>query len=55
MTIKLIAFDLDGTALNSGNQLTEATKVAFIRADSAGLEMVPVSGRCFHALPAELL
>ena len=55
MKVKLIALDLDGTTLNSKNQLTERTRQALILAAEQGVEIVPVTGRCFKSLPPELL
>lgn len=55
MNVKLIALDLDGTTLNSENQLTERTKQSLILAARQGIEVVPVTGRCFKSLPQELL
>lgn len=55
MNLRLIALDLDGTTLNSKKQLTEKTKAALIAAARQGVEIVPVTGRCFHSLPPELL
>lgn len=54
MALNLIAFDLDGTALDSGNRLTEGTVRALMKASLAGTEIVPVTGRCFEALPEKL-
>lgn len=55
MNVKLIALDLDGTTLNSQNQLTEKTKEALIKAARLGIVVVPVTGRCYKSLPQELL
>ena len=43
--IKLIAVDMDGTLLQSNNQIGEETKQALKRADEAGIKVVPASGR----------
>ncbi|MCI9595802.1 MAG: HAD family phosphatase [Firmicutes bacterium] len=55
MDVKLIALDLDGTTLNSENELTENTKAALTEAARRGIQVVPVTGRCYSALPQELL
>ena len=55
MAIKLIALDLDGTTLNSQKKLTEKTRDALIRAAESGVEIIPVTGRCYHSLPEELM
>lgn len=54
MAIKLIALDLDGTTLNSDNVLTEKTKESLIKAAEQGIEIVPVTGRCYYSLPKEI-
>lgn len=43
--MKLIAVDVDGTLLNSNNEISEKTKDALIRAGEAGHKVVIVSGR----------
>ena len=43
--IKLIALDLDGTALNSEKVMTERTKAAVAAATEKGVEVVVASGR----------
>lgn len=43
--IKLIAIDLDGTLLQSNNQIGEETKTVLKKADQAGIKIVPASGR----------
>ena len=53
--IKVIAMDLDGTALNSQKQLTERTKAALQNAAKSGLQMVAATGRTFSSLPPEVL
>lgn len=52
--IRLVAIDLDGTMLNSNKQLTERTKNAFIKANEAGIIIVPATGRHYNAVPEEL-
>lgn len=43
--IKLIAVDLDGTLLQSDNQIGAETKRILQKADQAGIKVVPASGR----------
>lgn len=43
--IKLIAVDMDGTLLQSNNQIGEETRKALKKADSLGIKVVPASGR----------
>lgn len=43
--IKLIAVDMDGTLLQSDNQIGEETKSTLKKADEAGIKIVPASGR----------
>ncbi|MDR0587233.1 MAG: Cof-type HAD-IIB family hydrolase [Treponema sp.] len=49
--IKLIAFDLDGTVLNSEKKITERTLAAIHNAFSAGIYIIPATGRQFHEIP----
>lgn len=53
--IRLIAFDLDGTALNSGKQFSERTLGAVRRAIGAGKYIVPCTGRQIYNIPPGLL
>ena len=53
--IKMLAFDLDDTALDGNGQLAPETREAFIKAAEAGVEPVIASGRSFYSLPQELL
>ncbi len=55
MNIKMVAFDLDDTALDGHGQLTDKTRDAFTAAAEAGIEPVIASGRSFYSLPEELL
>ncbi len=55
MTIKLIALDLDGTTLNKEGKLSPKTREAFEKAIDRGVNIVIATGRCFDALPAELI
>lgn len=43
--IKLIAVDMDGTLLQSNNQIGAETKAVLRRANQAGIKIVPASGR----------
>ncbi|WP_297818574.1 Cof-type HAD-IIB family hydrolase [uncultured Lactobacillus sp.] len=54
MNIKLIAVDLDGTLLNSQQQVTPLTKQALQRAAAAGIKVVPCSGRPFPGVKGYL-
>lgn len=48
--IKLLAVDLDGTLLNSQQQISPKTKVALQRAAKLGINVVPCSGRPFSGV-----
>jgi Cof subfamily protein (haloacid dehalogenase superfamily) len=49
---RLLAIDIDGTLMNSLNELTPATRVALARASEAGIQVVLATGRRYsHALP----
>lgn len=52
--IKLIAFDLDGTLLNTDKKVTEYTKKVLKKAAEKGIEIVPATGRPLTAVPGEL-
>lgn len=54
MDIRLIALDLDGTALNSHGELDTRTIKAFDRAAAAGIAIAAATGRAFCALPKAL-
>ncbi|MCH3972122.1 MAG: Cof-type HAD-IIB family hydrolase [Oscillospiraceae bacterium] len=54
MNIKLLAIDMDGTALNSMNTLSPGNQAALERAVQAGIYVVPASGRQYTGLPPEL-
>ena len=54
MDIRLIALDLDGTALNSDGHISEATRAAFEKADRMGISIAIATGRPFKALPEEI-
>lgn len=49
--INLIAFDLDGTLLNSKKEITPETFRVLELAASKGIEIVPSTGRFWHAVP----
>lgn len=51
--IKLIAFDLDGTLLNSEKQITGYTREVLKRAIAEGIEVVPSTGRPIMGVPEE--
>ncbi len=53
--IRLVAFDLDDTALDGDGRLTEKTSYSFTEAARCGIEPVIASGRSFYSLPEELL
>ena len=55
MPIKLIALDLDGTALRSDNTLSPAVAAAMERAADNGVEIVAASGRPYGSMPASVL
>ncbi len=52
--IRIIAFDLDGTLLDSNKELSPANLAALERAAAAGIELVPTTGRFFNAMPAPI-
>lgn len=53
--IKVIAMDLDGTALNHQKQLTERTRAAIQSAAKSGIQIVVATGRTFSSLAPEVL
>ncbi len=53
--IRLLALDLDGTALRSDNTLSKNVKCAIERAADSGITVVAASGRPYGAMPAEIL
>ena len=55
MDIKLLALDLDGTALHSSNTLPPAVAEAIESAAENGIEIVAASGRPFGSMPPEVL
>ena len=54
MGIRLIAFDLDGTLLNSRKEVTPENLAALHAAAEKGILTVPASGRLYPGLPDEL-
>jgi len=47
--IKLIAFDIDGTLLNSRSEILQSTKKAVAELRARGIPMVLVTGRCVNS------
>lgn len=52
--IRLIAFDLDGTLLNSAKILTQRNRSALLQAADKGIFLVPATGRLFKGIPADI-
>ena len=52
--IKLLAIDMDETAVNSRHRMTKATKEALKEVYAKGIQVVPVTGRCLEGLPTGL-
>ena len=50
----LIAFDLDGTTLNSSSKVSVRNYSALRKAHEKGVKLVPCTGRPMYELPAEL-
>ena len=55
MRPRLLAFDLDGTLMNSKNELTLRTQEALRKAHAAGVLIVPATGRLYASMPKPLL
>lgn len=49
--IRLVAFDLDGTVLNSKKEISPRTKEAMRRAAAQGIRLVPATGRMLNEIP----
>ena len=49
--IRLVAFDLDGTVLNSKKEISPRTKEAMRRAVAQGIRLVPATGRMMDEIP----
>ena len=54
MAIKMIAIDLDGTALNSAGKITEKTEKAIRAAAEKGVHVVISTGRAYTSLPEDV-
>ena len=55
MNVKLLALDLDGTALRSNNTLSPKVARAIEAAADSGIEVVAASGRPYCSMPKEVL
>lgn len=55
MTVRLIALDLDGTTLNSRGELSPATREALEKAMKRDVQVVIATGRCYSALPHDVV
>ena len=55
MNVKLIAFDLDGTLLDSEKHLPPENLAALRAAYDMGIVLVPATGRILKAIPDELM
>ena len=53
--VKLLAFDLDGTTITEHKYLSPGNREALIKAQAAGVELVPATGRMKTFLPQEIL
>ena len=53
--IKLIALDLDQTALRTDKSLSGRNRKALLSAIEAGIHVVIASGRSFGSLPSQVL
>lgn len=53
-TIGLLAFDLDGTLLDSGKSLPEKNRIAVEEASARGVKIVAATGRFFNAISPEV-
>lgn len=52
--IKLLALDMDETAVNSRHRMTKETREALREVYAKGIHVVPVTGRCLEGLPANM-
>ena len=52
--IRMIALDLDGTALNKEMKVTERTAEALEEAARRGIQVIIATGRTYHTLPEQL-
>lgn len=55
MSVRLLAFDLDGTALTEHKFLSAQNEESLIRAGEKGVLVTPASGRVLSFLPKEIL
>lgn len=53
--IRMIALDLDGTALRSDGKLSAYNRRALMEAHKSGIHIVAASGRAYASLPEEIL
>ncbi|MEG1427914.1 MAG: HAD family hydrolase [Oscillospiraceae bacterium] len=54
MPVKLIAFDLDGTALLTNKTISDKNRSSLEKAGNAGILLVPATGRLLSFLPPEV-
>ena len=54
MSIKLIAFDLDGTILTSDKKISERSIAALHLASERGINIVPATGRSYSEIPLNI-
>ncbi len=52
--VKCIAFDIDGTILNTARGLSEATRETLVQIAQKGYGLLPVSGRPYTAFPENI-
>ena len=52
--LDLIAFDLDGTTLNSSRRISKRNYTALCKAHEAGVKLIPCTGRSMYELPQQL-
>jgi Cof subfamily protein (haloacid dehalogenase superfamily) len=55
MPVRLIAFDLDGTVLNSNKEISERTGDAVRKAAARGIHMTPATGRHLSEVPQQVM
>ena len=54
MSIKILAFDLDGTLLDDRKQIPQENIEAIQSAAAKGVHIVPATGRIYKGIPEEL-
>ncbi len=54
MSIKLIAFDLDGTILNNDKKISDRSIAALRQASEIGIHIVPATGRSYSEIPQKI-